>query len=90
VQETIRQLRKDFAATITQLTARLDDQASPKSKKVRTQLEVSKPAPQAVSLRARGGLGCEAPGRVCKGVRLRGHRLYRFNFFALDLLCFRG
>ena len=33
VQETIRQLRKDFAATITQLTARLDDQASPKSKK---------------------------------------------------------
>jgi hypothetical protein len=42
---TITQLKKDFGATIAQLTARLDEQAS-QIQKVRAQLEASKPAPQ--------------------------------------------
>jgi hypothetical protein len=48
-QETsITQLKKDFGATIAQLTARLDEQAS-QIQKVSAQLEASKPAPQVVN-----------------------------------------
>jgi hypothetical protein len=47
-EATITQLKKDFGATITQLTARLDEQAS-QIQKVTAQLEVSKPAPQVVN-----------------------------------------
>jgi len=42
---TITQLKKDFGATIVQLTARLDEQAS-QIQKVSAQLEASKPAAQ--------------------------------------------
>ena len=42
---TITQLKKDFGATIAQLAARLDEQAS-QIQKVSAQLEASKPAAQ--------------------------------------------
>jgi hypothetical protein len=44
-EATIAQLNKDFQATVAQLTARLDQQAS-QIQKVSAQLEASKPAPQ--------------------------------------------
>ncbi len=44
-QATITQLKKDFGATVAQLTVRLDEQAS-QIQKVSAQLEASKPAPQ--------------------------------------------
>ena len=47
-QATITQLAKDFGATIAQLTARLDEQAS-QIQKVSAHLEASKPAPQMVT-----------------------------------------
>jgi len=47
-QATITQLKKDFGATIAQLTARLDEQAS-QIQNVSAQLEASKPAPQVVN-----------------------------------------
>jgi Chaperone of endosialidase len=47
---TITQLKKDFGATIAQLTARLDYQAA-QIRKVSAQLELSKPAPQQVVLK---------------------------------------
>jgi len=47
-QATIAQLKKDFGATIAQLTARLDEQAA-QIQKVSAQLEASKPAPQVVN-----------------------------------------
>jgi hypothetical protein len=46
-EATIAQLKKDFRATVTQLTARLDEQAS-QIQKVSAQLEVGKTAPQTV------------------------------------------
>ena len=46
-EATIAQLKKDFRATVTQLTARLDEQAS-QIQKVSAQLEVGKTAPQIV------------------------------------------
>ena len=46
-QATMTQLKKDFGATIAQLTARLDEQAA-QIQKVSAQLEVSKSAPQTV------------------------------------------
>ena len=46
-EATIAQLNKDFQATVAQLTARLDQQAS-QIQKVSAQLEVIKPAPQTV------------------------------------------
>jgi hypothetical protein len=46
-EATIVQLNKDFQATVAQLTARLDQQAS-QIQKVSAQLEASKPAPQTV------------------------------------------
>jgi len=46
-QATITQLKEGFGATIAQLTARLDEQAS-QIQKVSTQLEASKSAPQTV------------------------------------------
>jgi hypothetical protein len=47
-EATIAQLNKDFRTTVTQLTARLDEQAS-QIQKVSAQLEVSRPAPQVVN-----------------------------------------
>ena len=47
-EATIAQLKKDFGATVAQLTARLDEQAS-QIQKVSAQLEASKPAPQVVN-----------------------------------------
>jgi hypothetical protein len=47
-EATITQLNKDFRRTVTQLTARLDEQAA-QIQKVSTQLEASKPAPQVVN-----------------------------------------
>jgi hypothetical protein len=47
-QATITQLKKDFGATIAQLTARLDEQAA-QIQRVSAQLEASKPAPQVVN-----------------------------------------
>jgi hypothetical protein len=47
-EATIVQLNKDFQATVAQLTARLDQQAS-QIQKVSAQLEASKPAPQVVN-----------------------------------------
>jgi predicted ribosome quality control (RQC) complex YloA/Tae2 family protein len=47
-EATITQLKKDFGATVAQLTARLDEQAS-QIQKVSGQLEASKPAPQLVN-----------------------------------------
>jgi trimeric autotransporter adhesin len=43
----ITQLKKDFRATVVQLTTRLDEQAA-QIQNVSAQLEVSKPAPQVV------------------------------------------
>jgi predicted ribosome quality control (RQC) complex YloA/Tae2 family protein len=45
---TITQLKKDFRATVAQLTTRLDEQAA-QIQKVSTQLEAIKPAPQVVN-----------------------------------------
>jgi hypothetical protein len=47
-EATITQLKKDFGATIEQLTARLDEQAT-QIQKVRVQMEASKAAPQMVA-----------------------------------------
>ena len=47
-EATITQLKKDFGATIAQLTARLDEQAT-QIQKVRVQMEASKAAPQTVA-----------------------------------------
>jgi septal ring factor EnvC (AmiA/AmiB activator) len=47
-QATIAQLKKDFGATIAQLSARLDEQAA-QIQNVSAQLEASKPAPQVVN-----------------------------------------
>jgi predicted ribosome quality control (RQC) complex YloA/Tae2 family protein len=47
-QETITQLKRDFGATIAQLTARLDEQAE-QIQKVSAQIEVTKPASQVVN-----------------------------------------
>jgi hypothetical protein len=44
----VEELTKDFQATVAQLTARLDEQAS-QIQKVSAQLEASKPAPQVVN-----------------------------------------
>jgi hypothetical protein len=44
----VQELTKDFQATVTQLTARLDEQAA-QIQKVNAQLEASKPAPQIVN-----------------------------------------
>ena len=44
---TITQLKKDFAATIAQLTTRLDEQAA-QIQKVSAQFELNKSAPQTV------------------------------------------
>jgi thymidylate synthase len=46
-QATITQLKKDFGATVAQLTTRLDEQAS-QIQKVSAQLEVNKIAPRIV------------------------------------------
>ena len=46
-QATITQLKKDFGATIAQLTTRLDEQAA-QIQKVSAQFELSKSAPQTV------------------------------------------
>ena len=46
-QATITQLKKDFRATVAQLTSRLDEQAS-QIQKVSAQLEMSKAAPKTV------------------------------------------
>jgi trimeric autotransporter adhesin len=46
-EATITELKKDFRATVTQLTTRLDEQAA-QIQKVSAQLELSKPAPQTV------------------------------------------
>jgi hypothetical protein len=47
-EATITELKKDFRATVAQLTTRLDEQAS-QIQKVSAQLEASKPAPQTVN-----------------------------------------
>jgi septal ring factor EnvC (AmiA/AmiB activator) len=47
-EATIAQLNKDFRTTVTQLTARLDEQAA-QIQKVSAQLEASKPAPRVVN-----------------------------------------
>ena len=47
-EATIAQLKKDFGATLAQLTARLNEQAS-QIQKVSAQLEASKPAPRVVN-----------------------------------------
>ena len=44
-EATITKLTKDFRATVTQLTTRLDEQAA-QIQKVSAQLEASKPTPQ--------------------------------------------
>ena len=46
-QATITQLKKDFGATIAQLTTRLDEQAA-QIQKVSAQFELNKSAPQTV------------------------------------------
>jgi hypothetical protein len=46
-EATITELKKDFRATVAQLTTRLDEQAA-QIQKVSTQLELSKSAPQTV------------------------------------------
>jgi hypothetical protein len=46
-EATIAKLKKDFRATVAQLTTRLDEQAA-QIQKVSAQLEASKPAPQTV------------------------------------------
>ncbi len=47
-EATITQLKKDFRATVAQLAARLDEQAT-QIQKVRVQMEASKAAPQTVA-----------------------------------------
>jgi len=47
-EATITELKKDFRATVAQLTARLDEQAT-QIQKVRVQMEASKAAPQMVA-----------------------------------------
>jgi hypothetical protein len=47
-EATITQLKKDFRATVAQLTTRLDEQAA-QIQNVSAQLEASKPAPQVVN-----------------------------------------
>ena len=47
-QATIAQLKKDFRATIAQLTARVDEQAA-QIQKVNAQLQASKPTPRVVN-----------------------------------------
>ena len=47
-EATIALLKKDFRATVAQLTTRLDEQAA-QIQKVSAQLEASKPAPQVVN-----------------------------------------
>jgi hypothetical protein len=47
LKSTVAQQQKDFQATVAQLTARLDEQAS-QIRKVSAQLELNKPAPQTV------------------------------------------
>jgi hypothetical protein len=47
-EAAITRLKRDFGATIAQLTARLDEQAA-QIQKVSAQLEASKPAPQVVN-----------------------------------------
>jgi hypothetical protein len=47
-QATITQLKKDFQATVAQLTTRLDEQAA-QIQKVSAQLEATRPAPQMVN-----------------------------------------
>jgi septal ring factor EnvC (AmiA/AmiB activator) len=47
-QATITQLKKDFHASVAQLSTRLDEQAA-QIQKVSAQLEASKPAPQVVN-----------------------------------------
>jgi Tfp pilus assembly protein PilN len=47
-EATIAQLKKDFGATIAQLTARLDEQAA-QIQKMSAQREARKPAPQVVN-----------------------------------------
>jgi trimeric autotransporter adhesin len=47
-EATIAQLKKDFRATVAQLIARLEEQAS-QIQKVSAQIEVTKPAPQVVN-----------------------------------------
>ena len=47
-EATITQLKKDFRATVAQLTARLDEQAT-QIQKARVQMEASKAAPQTVA-----------------------------------------
>jgi hypothetical protein len=47
-EATITQLKKDFGATVAQLTARLDQQAA-QIQKVSAQLEANKPTPQVVA-----------------------------------------
>ena len=49
-EATIAQLKKDFGATVAQLTARLDEQAS-QIQRVSARLEASEPAPQVVNNR---------------------------------------
>jgi trimeric autotransporter adhesin len=44
----VEELKKDFQATVAQLTARLEQQAA-QIQKVSAQLEASKPAPQVVN-----------------------------------------
>ena len=46
-EATITELKKDFRATVAQLTMRLDEQAA-QIRKVSAQLELSKPAPETV------------------------------------------
>jgi len=48
LKSTVAQQQKDFRATVAQLTARLDEQAS-QIQKVSAQVEVSKPAPRTVA-----------------------------------------
>src|SRR5438105_7708979 len=47
-EATITELKKDFRATVAQLTARLDEQAT-QIQKARVQMEASKAAPQTVA-----------------------------------------
>ena len=48
LRSTVAQQQKDFQATVAQLTARFDEQAT-QIQKVNAQLEVNRPAPQMIS-----------------------------------------
>jgi hypothetical protein len=48
LESTVAQQKKDFQATVAQVTARLDEQAS-QIRKVSGQVQASKPAPQVVN-----------------------------------------